>query len=87
MTPQIWGVWVFRERARPVIFETFLLEFILSDRFQYFCPARRTKPENYWKRELIPERAYPAIESAILQKFFLKTLFRIRYNFGPDSSI
>ena len=32
------------------------------------CPARRTKPDAYWKRELLPDRAYPAIKSVTFQK-------------------
>ena len=37
------------ERAGPVIFKTFLLELIAFRLIPVICPARRTKPENYWK--------------------------------------
>ena len=38
------------ERAGPVIFKTFLLELIAFRLIPVICPARRAKPENYWKR-------------------------------------
>ena len=56
------------ERVGPVIFKTFLLEFITFRLIPVICPARRAKPENYWNEELIPDRAYPAIKSVVFQK-------------------
>ena len=50
------------ERLGPVIFNSFLLELITFRPIPAICPARRAKPENYWKRELIPNKAYPAIK-------------------------
>ena len=38
------------KRARPVIFETVLLELVPVKLIPVIRPARRTKPENYWKR-------------------------------------
>ena len=38
------------ERASPVIVETFLLVLIPFRLIPVVCPARRTKPENHWKR-------------------------------------
>ena len=37
-------------REGPVIFKTFLLELIAFRLIPGICPARRAKPENYWKR-------------------------------------
>ena len=48
------------ERVGPVIFKSFLLELIHFRQIPVISPARRAKPENYWKRELIADRAYPA---------------------------
>ena len=72
------------ERASPVIFETFLLEFITFRLIPVICPARGADPENHWKRQLIPDRAYPAIKSVKFRNLFLIRFFRIRYNFGLD---
>ena len=38
------------ERAGPVVFKTFLLELMAFKLIPVICPARRAKPENYWKR-------------------------------------
>ena len=38
------------ERAGPVIFETFLLEFIACRLIPVICLARKAEPEIYWKR-------------------------------------
>ena len=38
------------KRAGPVILKTFLLELIAFRLIPVICPARRAKPENYWKR-------------------------------------
>ena len=38
------------ERVGPVIFKTLLLELIAFRPIPVVCPARRTKPENYWKQ-------------------------------------
>ena len=38
------------ERAGPIVFKTFLLEFITFRLIPVICPARGAKPENYWKR-------------------------------------
>ena len=56
------------ERAGPVIFKTFLLEFIAFRLITVIYPTRRAKPEDYWKRLLIPDRAFPTIKSVIFQK-------------------
>ena len=37
------------ERVGPVIFKMFLLELITFRLLPVICPARRGKPENYWK--------------------------------------
>ena len=37
------------ERAGPVIFKTFLLKLIALRLIPVISPARRAKPENYWK--------------------------------------
>ena len=50
------------EGVRPVIFLTFLLEFKAFRLIPVICPVRRAKPENYWKRYLIPNKANPAIK-------------------------
>ena len=38
------------ERVGPVIFQSFFLELIAFRPIPVSCPARRAKPENYWKR-------------------------------------
>ena len=38
------------ERVGPVIFKSFLLELITFRPIPVIRPARRAKPENYWKR-------------------------------------
>ena len=37
------------ERVGPVIFKTLLLELIPFRQIPAISPARRAKPENYWK--------------------------------------
>ena len=73
------------EKAGPVILRPFT-GIIAFRVIPVICPARRAKSENYWKRSLIPDRAYRAIKSVIVQKLSPGTIFRIRYNFGPDST-
>ena len=58
------------ERAGPVIFKTLLLELIAFGLNPVICPARRAMPENYWKQESIPDRAYPVMKSVILVNLF-----------------
>ena len=57
------------KRAGPVIFKKMLLELIAFRLVLVICPARRAKPENDWKRSLIPVGAYPAIKSVNIQTF------------------
>ena len=64
-----------QERARPVIYETFLMELMPVRLIPVICPARRTKPENDWKRYLFPDKAHPAIKSAIYQKLIPENIF------------
>ena len=45
------------ERAGPVIFKASLLELMAFWKIPVMCPARRARHENYWKRQLIPDRA------------------------------
>ena len=66
---------VLLERAGLVIFKTFLLELIAFRLMPVVCPARRAKPENYWKRELLPDRAYPTIKSVIFQTLIPENMF------------
>ena len=73
------------KRAGPVIFKTFLLELIVFRPIPVVCPARGVKPENCWKRELIPSRAHPAKKISYFSEIIPGNIFRIRYNFGPDS--
>ena len=61
--------WISSGKGKSSHFWTFFLEFLHFRLIPVMCPARKTKPEIYWKRLLIPDRAYPAIESAIYQKF------------------
>ena len=63
------------ERAGPVILRTFLLEFIAFRLIPVICPARRAKPEKYWKRQLLPDRAYPEIKSVIFQNIIPGNIF------------
>ena len=53
---------------------SFSHEFIAFRLIQMLCPAKRAEPENHWKRELIPDRAYPAITSTELHKLVLGNL-------------
>ena len=46
------------ERAGPVILMTFLLQLKAFRLVPATCPARGTRSANYWKRWLIPGRAY-----------------------------
>ena len=43
-----------------------MLELIAFRLIPVVCPARSSKPENVWRRSLIPDRAYPAIESLVV---------------------
>ena len=52
-------------RAGPVIFMISLPDLRAFRPIPVICPARRAKPENYWKRILIPDRASPASFSEI----------------------
>ena len=63
------------ERAGSVTFKTFLLELVAFRLTPAICPARRPKPENYWKQESIPNEASPAIISVIFQKLILGNIF------------
>ena len=56
------------ESVGPVSFKKVLLEFRAFRLIPVICPARRAKPENYCKRDLIPDRAYSAIKSVIFQE-------------------
>ena len=47
---------------------TCLLELTAFKPIPVVCHARRVEPENYWKRSIIPDRAYPAIKSANFQR-------------------
>ena len=56
------------ERAGPVIFRISFLDLTAFRQIPVICPARRAKPENYWKRELIPNKAYPANKPVVFHK-------------------
>ena len=46
-------------RAGPEIFMNLLLDLIAFRLIPVIWPARRAMPENYWKRQLIPDRSSP----------------------------
>ena len=72
------------ERAGLVIFKTALLELTAFRLIPAIYPVRRAKPENYWKQKLIPDMAYPAMESVIYLKLIPGNIFLDPLSFGPD---
>ena len=63
------------KRAVQVISMNFLLELIPFRLIPVIRPARKAKPENYWKRKLISNKTYPEIKSVIFQKLIPGNIF------------
>ena len=57
-------------------FKDFFTEIIIAFRpIPVIFPARGAKHEKYWNRQLIPDRAHPAIKSVIFQKLIPGNIF------------
>ena len=58
------------------MFQTVLLEIVTFRLVPGICSVRRAKPENDWKRQVIPDRAHHAIKSVSCQKLVPEGFFR-----------
>ena len=63
------------ERAGPIIFWIFYRKLKAFRLIPVIWPAIRARPEKYWKRYSIPDRAYPAITSVIYQRLIPGNIF------------